>query len=306
VDVHPYYQRGADLSGVGFAWIKMADGAAVYSKTVNGVRYTADEHARRLRVAGRPFGGYEFAEPGTDGARAADVLWAECRRLGATGVAPAVDIEGSGWTPASAQARGRAFCARMRQKGVRPAVYMDLSMLQTCRPDLWPENPVIWAPRYGALPQVNGRYTGRYDVHQYTSSGSLPGSAGAVDFNQAYGSAHLITSQEAPDMDATQAGQLGHLDAVAQRYRTDMVTGGEMKDGVWYADYGEVLRATYVRQAKMDAKLDALAAALAAATKNPDITLDAVKAIVTDAVRQNIDITGELHVSAAQHTPTEG
>ncbi len=209
MDIHPYYQRGTNaLPGVEYGWIKMADGAAAYAKKADGKLWTADAHAALFRRLGIPFGGYEFAEPANAhlGAQAFDALWAECLRLGGTGVAPGVDIEGEGWNKTNATQRGKAFCQRARARGVRPAIYMDLSLLQACRPDLWPENPVIWAPRYGAAPQVGGRYTGRYDVHQYTSSGSLPGSAGAVDWNQSYsagktpGTAHLLAATPEEDM----------------------------------------------------------------------------------------------------------
>jgi hypothetical protein len=45
--------------------------------------------------------------------------------------------------------------------------------------------------------------------------------------------------------------------------------------------------------------LTGLAAALAETAKNPDITLDAVKQIVTDAVAQNVQITGTVQISGA-------
>lgn len=226
VDVHPYYQRGARFDGVEYAWLKMADGAAVYAKKVNGVWYTADEHARLLRLQRTPFGGYVYAQPG-DGAAEARVLWGECERLGGTGVAPACDIESDPdihvWSKAEATDHGRAFCSWFRGRGIRPAIYMNASLAQLTRPDLWPEDPVIWIARYGFKPEVlaNGvQYTGRYDVHQYRQNGSLPGSAGAVDWNQSYsapgktpGTAHLITATEEPDMDATQAKQLAELHA---------------------------------------------------------------------------------------------
>ncbi|MGW4129506.1 GH25 family lysozyme [Amycolatopsis japonica] len=194
VDVHPRYQAGATFPGVEYAWIKMTDGGRKYSKTVGATAFTADEHARRLRAAGIPFGGYDYAQPG-DGAAAARGLLAECRRLGGLGVVPATDIEDDPnihtWSTREATDHGRAFCAEMRKNGIRPAVYMNASKMQACRPDLWPENPVIWVARYGAKPEAGGTYKGRYDVHQYTSSGSLPGSAGAVDWNQSYNTAHL-------------------------------------------------------------------------------------------------------------------
>jgi hypothetical protein len=211
VDVHPYYQRGTNFDGVEYAWIKMADGAKVYAKLVAGVWYTADEQARRLRARGTPFGGYVYAQPG-DGAAEARVLWGECQRLGGTGVAPACDIESDAniyiWSKSEATDHGRAFCSWYHGRGIRPAIYMGAAMAQLTRPDLWPEDPVIWVARYGMKPETlhNGvQYTGRYDIHQYSSSGSLPGSAGAVDWNQSYsspgktpGTAHLLGAAPTP------------------------------------------------------------------------------------------------------------
>jgi hypothetical protein len=48
--------------------------------------------------------------------------------------------------------------------------------------------------------------------------------------------------------------------------------------------------------AALSASVSGLTAAVAAATKDPGISLDAVRQIVTDAVKQNIQITGELRV----------
>ncbi|MFJ1765079.1 GH25 family lysozyme [Amycolatopsis sp. NPDC088138] len=198
VDVHPYYQRGARFDGVEYAWLKMTDGAAVYAKKVDGVWYTTDEHARLLRLQRTPFGGYVYAQPG-DGAAEARVLWGECQRLGGTGVAPACDIESNKdihvWSPGEAADHGRAFCSWFRARGIRPAIYMGAAFANTVRPDLWPENPVVWIARYGAKPEAAGagHYGGRYDVHQYSSSGTLPGSAGAVDWNQSYNNNHLTS-----------------------------------------------------------------------------------------------------------------
>lgn len=191
VDVHPYYQRGAGFTvGVDFAWIKMADGARPYAMRADGRTWTADEHASKLRNARVPFGGYVYAQPG-DGGDEAQVLWNECLRLGGTGVAPACDIEDNEkihiWTTREAIDHGRAFCSVMRKIGVRPAIYMNDSKAGACQPDSWPEDPVLWIARYGRAPQKT-----RYDVHQYTDVGALPGSAGAVDWNQAYTTAHLL------------------------------------------------------------------------------------------------------------------
>lgn len=205
VDVHPYYQRGARFDGVEYAWIKMADGARPYALRADGRTWTADAHAAALRAAQKPFGGYLYAQPG-DGGEQAHVLWNECLRLGGTGVAPADDIEDNEkihvWTTREAVDHGRAFCSAMRRIGVRPAIYMNDAMAGRCRPDDWPEDPVLWIARYGAVPRQT-----RYDIHQYSSTGALPGSAGAVDWNQAYTTAHLLGGQtggEVIDLDAKQ------------------------------------------------------------------------------------------------------
>ncbi|MCG3750494.1 MULTISPECIES: hypothetical protein [unclassified Amycolatopsis] len=119
-----------------------------------------------FRRLGIPFGGYVYAQP-SDGAAEARVLWAECKRLGWTGVAPGCDIESDPkihiWSNAEAKDHGRAYCSQMRQLGVRQAVYMNASLEQATRPDLWPEVPVVWVARYGLKPETprNGvQYTG--------------------------------------------------------------------------------------------------------------------------------------------------
>ncbi|WP_052674945.1 glycoside hydrolase family 25 protein [Amycolatopsis orientalis] len=231
VDVHPYYQRGATFSGVEYAWIKMTDGAAVYAMKRDGRVWTADEHARRLREAGIPFGGYCYAQPG-NGAAEARVLLAECDRLGGTGVAPAVDIEDNPniytWSTRDAVDHGRAFCAEVRRRGRRPAVYMNASKMQACRPGEWPEDPVIWVARYGRAPEASGVYRGHYDVHQFREDGNLPGSAGRVDWNQAYTLAHLTASgpgggptpnpnpTEDDDMITAPAGTDDHINVIVK------------------------------------------------------------------------------------------
>jgi len=204
VDLHPYYQRGVTaLPGVEYGWLKMADGTSVYRVQRDSRWWTADAHAALFRRLGIPFGGYVYAQPG-DGAAEARVLQTECVRLGGTGVAPACDIESNAsihiWSTREAIDHGRAFCSAMRGMGVRPAIYMNDSLAGAAKPDTWPEDPVLWIARYGAKPHLT-----RYDVHQYSSSGTLPGSAGAVDWNQAYTAAHLIggqTHREDQDMQA--------------------------------------------------------------------------------------------------------
>jgi hypothetical protein len=292
VDLHPYYQRGVTaLPGVEYGWLKMCDGAARYTKKLGTTLYTADAHAALFRRLGVPFSGYVYAQPG-DGAAEARVLWAECQRLGGTGVAPGCDLESNKdihiWSAAEAKDHGRAYASQMRKLGVRPAIYGDLDLLQAIDPTSWPEDPVVWAPRYGRKPEADGKYTRGYDVHQYDDAGALPGSAGPVDWNQSYrrgttttpGTAHLTNSTE-DDMPLTQA------DAVTIFWGTPF----DGKDN--FAQYlkGHI--------AAIEAGQSALLAAVAAATKDPAISVDTLKQIVNDAVAQHVQITGTVQVGPA-------
>ncbi|MFB9687718.1 GH25 family lysozyme [Amycolatopsis plumensis] len=311
VDLHPYYQRGTNaLPNVSFGWIKMADGAAVYRKQADGKLWTADAHAALFRRLGLPFGGYEFASASTDGGRAFDVLWGECQRLGGTGVAPATDIEGDGWNKTNATARGRSFCSRARARGVRPAIYMDLWLLQACRPDEWPEDPVIWAPRYSGLkPEDGARYTGHYDVHQFSSSGTLPGSAGSVDMNRAYTTAHLIGEDDMPDEATFKTwvsqvidSKLGAINAGTRdtvRYEV-LATPHDPQDprSFIFGDRNIVdILVELLRQAfAANAKADAVAAALAELATDKDITPEKMQEMLTKAVAESIQVSGQLHI----------
>ena len=190
VDVHCYYQRGIrwnEVSGINYVWVKVSDGSAPYTKTVNGVTYRPDTHVAGAKNQGIPVGGYHFAQPGDPRAQA-DLLIREVERLGATSVLPALDIEDP-FPISQARAFGEAFCNRIRERGYRPVVYTGDAYAKVIRPADWAAQPVLWIARYGAKP-VNTRF----DVHQYSSSGSLPGSAGAVDFNDSYNNSHLNTS----------------------------------------------------------------------------------------------------------------
>lgn len=190
VDVHCYYQRGinwAQVTGVTYVWVKVSDGAAAYTKTVSGVTYRPDTLIAGAKSRGFPVGGYHYAQPGDPRAQA-DILINEVQRLGATGVLPALDIEAPFTPNAAARTFGEAFCNRVRERGFRPVVYMSDSFAQVLKPADWASQPVLWIARYGSKP-VNTRF----DVHQYSSSGSLPGSAGAVDFNDSYNNSHLNT-----------------------------------------------------------------------------------------------------------------
>jgi GH25 family lysozyme M1 (1,4-beta-N-acetylmuramidase) len=203
-DVHPFYQRGLqwdEASDLAFAWVKVSDGSAPYTRTEGGVVYRPDTHVAGAKARGIPVGGYHYAQlrPGPE--RQADVLLGEVRRLGATGVVPMLDLEVPFRPDAAAGDFGIAFCHRVAEAGFRPAVYMSASFAGALRPDRWDvPGLVIVIARFGARPEAPGpgQYPGRYDVHQYTSGGSLPGSAGLVDFDESYTDNHLAPEGDMP------------------------------------------------------------------------------------------------------------
>jgi hypothetical protein len=201
-DVHPYYQRGLNWKAapdIHFAWVKVSDGGAPYSTVQQGVKYVPDTHVAGAKAAGIPVGGYHYAQLRPSPEAQADVLLGEVRRLGATRGAPMLDLEAPFTPDATAKNFGIAFCKRLAAAGVRPAVYMNASFAATVRPDQWNiPGLVIVIARYGARPEApgSGRYVGRYDVHQYSSTGTLPGSAGLVDLDESYTNAHLTIAQE--------------------------------------------------------------------------------------------------------------
>lgn len=251
-DIHPFYQRGIrwdQVTGVNFVWVKVSDGGAPYSTTNGGVRYTPDSHVAGAKSRNIRVGGYHYAQLGPAPEVQADVLVNEVRRLGALGVAPMLDLESPFIADATARDFGIRFCKRVAAAGYRPAVYMNSSFARALRPDQWDvPGLVIVVARYGNLPDAVGpaQYVGHYDVHQYTSSGSLPGSAGAVDFDESYtntlfdvttGDDMALTDDQAKDL----LNKVNYLFTVFQRYRADQ-PNGEMRNGVWYGDGAEVSR----------------------------------------------------------------
>lgn len=191
-DIHPLYQRGIrwdQMQDIHFVWVKVSDGGAPYSTTSGGVRYTPDSHVNGANSRKIPVGGYHYAQLSPGPVAQANVLAGEVRRLGALGVVPMLDLEAPFEPNQAALDFGTTFCRRLVELGLRPAVYMNSSFAKALRPDRWNvPGLVIVIARYGARPEAPGaaQYVGRYDVHQYTSSGTLPGSAGLVDLDENY------------------------------------------------------------------------------------------------------------------------
>lgn len=158
--------------GVEAVWVKLTDGGGpAYAR--------GDRQVQGAQSVGIPVGGYHFAQPSPSPEVQADTFTAELRRLGATGIPPALDIEAPFLPNSQARDFAHAFLRRMNRNGFdRLAVYMNQSFAQSLKPHTWNFPGLVkWIARYGNTPSVP------YDVHQYSETGRVPGITGNVDLN---------------------------------------------------------------------------------------------------------------------------
>jgi GH25 family lysozyme M1 (1,4-beta-N-acetylmuramidase) len=194
IDIFAKYQTVTNWAavkgaGVTFVYVKVSDGGNRSGVEGGRVRYPSDGLVAGARSVGIPVGGYHYAQSSPSPERQAEILVDEIRRTGALNLAPALDLEAPFTPNAAARDFAIRFCRRVEGLGFRPGVYMNASFAQQLRPDQWGiPNLVIWVARYGNRPEAPGsvRYVGRYDIHQYSSSGTIAGIAEAVDLNESY------------------------------------------------------------------------------------------------------------------------
>lgn len=204
IDVYSRYQTVTDWQavknhGVSFVYVKLTDGGGL----PNGGRNPGDGLVGGARSVGIPVGGYHFVQARPSAEAQADVFINEVRRLNATGCAPMLDMEDNppGGAPNIPDGQKRdfsiRFCNRVAALGFRPGVYMNNALAKKLRPDQWGvRDLVIWIARYGARPDGAA---GHYDIHQYSSTGQVPGiRAGGVDLNESYTDRHLTGGGSAP------------------------------------------------------------------------------------------------------------
>jgi hypothetical protein len=88
---------------------------------------------------------------------------------------------------------------------------------------------------------------------------------------------------------------------VARHIWYDPIWSGANPDGKtrWQLNASQVLDALNRANQAEAAKVDALIATVAKLSTDPGLSVDTVRQIVTDAVRQNIQITGEVHIGPA-------
>ena len=98
-----------------------------------------------------------------------------------------LDVESSGGRAdgldkATRTAVIKAFCATIQNSGYTAGVYANKTWLNSKMDAGSLGNYKIWLAQYAAAPT----YTGRYNLWQYSSKGSIPGIKGNVDLNLSY------------------------------------------------------------------------------------------------------------------------
>lgn len=287
IDIYRKFQTVTDWNsvkahGVGYVWTKVTDGGGVATAG------PADAIVAGAKSAGIPVGGYHYAQLSPSPERQAEVFVAEVRRLGADGLVPMLDLEAPFGANDAARDFGIRFCRRVAELGFRPGVYMNNAFARILRPDLWVGSPVLWIARYGARPDY------RYDVHQYSSSGAVPGiSAGSVDLNESYTNNHL--AQGADDMfDQPDRDKLNLLASVS--LNTPDINGDHKAGDISLGDFRQW---QFENGRAIAAQLAALTATVSALAKDSALDEATVTRIVQDAVKQNLAITGTVNIGPA-------
>jgi lysozyme len=190
--------------GVTFVYVKLSDGGG---RPFGG---PGDHEVAGAQSVGIPVGGYHFVQANPGPRAQADVFLGEVRRLGATGLVPMLDLEDNpppikkpNMSDAAKRPFGIEFCKHVAAQGFRPGVYMNNALAKVIRPDRWDiPGLVVWIARYGNKPD---EAAGRYDIHQYSSSGAVPGiEAKGVDLNESYTENHFAGAVAGPVRKATE------------------------------------------------------------------------------------------------------
>jgi GH25 family lysozyme M1 (1,4-beta-N-acetylmuramidase) len=186
IDIYRYQTvtdwKAVKRHGVSYVYVKGTDGGGPAIAR-------ADSQVRGAQSVTIPVGLYHYAQLTPSPEKQADILTAEVHRLDATGMPPALDLEDPHRPGPAARDFTNRFLSRLRQNGFDTVcLYANTSMLTgICGPQIDDDpNIVIWAANYG---RNDGRrhplsYSGRVDIHQYTSVGIVPGISGRVDLNE--------------------------------------------------------------------------------------------------------------------------
>lgn len=192
IDIYDRYQditnlvalKGSPFDG---AYVKGSDGGSP-------AIVRADNFVGALKSIGLPVGLYHYAQLSPSPEVQANVLAQEVRRLGAFGFPPALDLEDPFRPNAQAREFARRFLLELRRVGFGSVVlYANTSMLTGIQ--AWTIDVPglrIWAASYGGndadydqedRDRLARAYPHPVWMHQYSSTGSVPGIPGNVDKN---------------------------------------------------------------------------------------------------------------------------
>jgi GH25 family lysozyme M1 (1,4-beta-N-acetylmuramidase) len=282
IDVFQKYQGAINwaqvyASGVRMVFVKLSNGTSVASPA--GDTYVVGAHRAGLLV-----GGYAYVLGGSAAAQA-DAFAKELIRLNALDLAPTLDFEDSG-LPATATARRTwiiEFFTELKKKlpGLsKVLLYASGSQLATMItsmvkvPGLTIE---IWDAEYGPN---NGaehpvtHYTSANAIHQYSSTGHVPGISGQVDVDTVNEDiTHPVTPSspvvvKEPDMAFT-AEQEADIVAMAMNWRVG-VAGQHSAGALSLALFGIPSTTAGLIPSVSNVDVDALAAKLSAVL-GPDL-----------------------------------
>lgn len=230
IDVYQRYDTIDDWNqlkadGVGAVWIKLTDGSTPANTP-------GDIYAGDAKAAGIPVGGYHFAQPNPTPEIQAMALVAELKRLNTLDIAPMLDLEASGITDVE------NFRLRFWQHVNQ--IFPLEKYLTYASQSWWASGKLIdapvvigeliWVARYGTNSGTDpGTTLADWDVHQYTSHGTLTGARGFLDLDNIKTNVFLSgtpTPTPPPSTDWEET-MLAHM-PVLQEGSTDPV------HGTWY------------------------------------------------------------------------
>lgn len=216
LDVYGRYNNVTNWGSVNgvkdFVWIKISDGTTL--KNALGVNYDYG-YVGAARTAGLPAGAYHYAQLG-DPVQQANLFIDRAEALGATDISPMLDLESPFVANQAAIDFAIAFCKRVLQRGHKPTLYANNSMMLTVRNPFKAQVPdsYICVARYGANPTVT------WDNWQFTSSGSCSGVVGNVDLDTG-----IFPANKGHDMEADERAALFALRDSLVTAHTSKVAG---------------------------------------------------------------------------------
>lgn len=175
-------------SGISYVIIRCGYRGASTGALIQDPYFTS--HIKGAKAAGLKVGVYFFSTALTEAeaVEEASMCAALCSGYGIS-YPVFIDVESSsrpgynGLSAAQRTANIKAFCSTIKSAGYTPGVYANKTWFTSYINTSALSGYKIWLAQYNA---AGPTYSGRYDLWQYTSKGSVNGIPGNVDMNQSY------------------------------------------------------------------------------------------------------------------------